>query len=45
MKWLSPSHLDVSYDGTATVDFQVVKFAGVDISLRDASKERPAPPQ
>jgi hypothetical protein len=45
MKWLSPSHLDVSYDGTATVDFQVVKFAGVDISLRDASKERPAPPR
>jgi hypothetical protein len=45
MKWLSPSHLDVSYDGTATVDFQVVRFAGVDISLRDASKERPAPAQ
>jgi hypothetical protein len=39
MKWASPSHLDVSYDGKATVDFQVVKFSDVDVSLRDTSKE------
>jgi hypothetical protein len=43
MKWVSPSHLDVSYDGKATVDLQVVKFAGVDISLQDASMKTLAP--
>lgn len=36
MKWETPSHLDVTYNGhAATVDFQVVKCAGVDISVRD----------
>jgi hypothetical protein len=39
MKWDSPSHLEVTYDGHATVDLQVVKYGDVDISLRDVSKE------
>jgi hypothetical protein len=39
MKWLTPSHLEVTYDGRANIILQVVKFAGVDISLRDLSKE------
>jgi len=38
MTWVTPSHLDVSYDGHATVDLQVVKYGDVDISLRDLSK-------
>jgi hypothetical protein len=37
MMWVTPSHLDVTYDGHATVDLQVVKYGDVDISLRDLS--------
>ena len=39
MKWTTPSHLDVTYNGRARVDFQVAKIADVDISLRDLSRE------
>ena len=34
MNWTTPTHLDVTYNGRAGVDLQVVKFAGVEISLR-----------
>jgi len=34
MKWPDSSHLEVTYDGTAQVDLQVVRFAGVNISLQ-----------
>jgi hypothetical protein len=37
MTWVTPSHLDVTYDGHPTVDLQVVKYGDVDISLRDLS--------
>ena len=38
MKWKTPSHLDVTYNGhAATLYFQVVKCAGIEISLRDHS--------
>jgi len=37
MKWVTPSHLEVTYDGNAGLYFQVVKFAGIDISVRDLS--------
>ncbi len=39
MKWQTPSHLEVTYDGRADLNLQVVKIAGVDISLRNLSKE------
>ncbi len=39
MKWTTPSHLEVTYDGHASLDFQVVKMGGIDISVRDLSKE------
>jgi len=40
MKWLTPSHLEVAYNGNdANLDFQVVKCGGVDISVRDVSSE------
>jgi hypothetical protein len=39
MKWVSPSHLDVTYNGHATLRFQVFKYAGVVISVRDLSTE------
>ncbi len=40
MNWPTPSHLDVTYNShTASLYFQVVKCAGVDISVRDLSRE------
>jgi hypothetical protein len=39
MNWLTPSHLEITYMGHATLNFQVVKFAGIDISVRDISTE------
>ena len=39
MRWLTPSNLEVMYNGKATVNLQVARFAGVSISLRDMSQE------
>jgi hypothetical protein len=39
MKWPAPTHLEVTYDGHATLGLQVVKYYGVDISVRDLSRE------
>jgi len=38
MTWITPSHLEVDYNGHASVYFQVVKYAGIDISVRDLSR-------
>jgi hypothetical protein len=35
MSWLSPMHLEVTYEGERTIDFQAVKYAGVDISVEN----------
>jgi hypothetical protein len=45
MNWVTPSHLEVTYDGHARVDFQVVKCGDVEISLRDISKAPTNPSQ
>jgi hypothetical protein len=37
MKWATPSHLDVTYNGLASLDFQAVKCGGVEISVRVVS--------
>jgi hypothetical protein len=37
MEWITPNHLNVTYGGHATLDFQAIKCAGIDISVRDAS--------
>jgi len=37
MKWLTPTHLELTYAGNRTVGFQAVKWAGVDISVRNAA--------
>lgn len=34
MKWLNPTHLDLTYRGTRTIDFQAVKAHGIDITVR-----------
>jgi hypothetical protein len=39
MKWLTPSHLEVGYRGHADLDFQVVKYGGLEISVRDLSSD------
>jgi hypothetical protein len=39
MKWVTPSHLEVTYDNLPDLDFQVVKFGGIDISAVDLSSE------
>jgi len=39
MKWVGPSHLEVTYNGHATLSFQAVKYAGVIISVRNLSME------
>jgi hypothetical protein len=36
MDWLSPGHLELTYEGQHTIDFQAVRYAGVDISVRNA---------
>ena len=37
MKWLSPTYLELTYKGHQTLYFQAIKWAGVDISVRDLS--------
>jgi len=39
MKWITPSHLEVTYDGHATIDSQVDKYDGIDISVRNLSSK------
>ena len=38
MRWLTPTHLEVAYGNHPRVDFQVIKYAGIDISTRELSK-------
>jgi hypothetical protein len=33
MNWITPSHLHITYKGRAAIEFQVVKCAGVEISV------------
>jgi hypothetical protein len=37
MNWLSPSHLEVTFNNYPTIDFQAIKCAGIDISVQDLS--------
>ena len=37
MRWLTPSHLELTYKGHPTFDFQAVKCRGVDITARNLS--------
>ena len=40
MNWLTPAHLELTYQGHASLNLQVVKCAGIDISVRDVSQEK-----
>lgn len=37
MNWTDGTHLEVSYKEHPNLDFQAVKYAGIDISVRDLS--------
>jgi hypothetical protein len=37
MRWLTPTHLELTYKGHRTLDFQAISWADVDISVRDFS--------
>jgi hypothetical protein len=43
MKWITRSHLEVTYDTHPDLYFQAVKALGVDISVRDLSSETNSP--
>lgn len=38
MNWLTPTHLELTVKGNQSIVFQAVKWAGVDICVRDLSK-------
>ncbi len=38
MKWLTPTHLEVAYKGHRTLDSHLVRWNGIDISVRDLSR-------
>jgi hypothetical protein len=39
MKWITPTHLEVTFSGHPDLYFQAIRFAGIDISVRDVSKD------
>jgi hypothetical protein len=46
MNWLTPAHLELTYKGSRqTVSFQAIKFAGIDISVRDVSSDTTSVPR
>jgi hypothetical protein len=51
MKWLTPTHLEVAYGPSTkqgdrvSLDFQVVKIAGIDVSVRNLPEPKVKAPQ
>jgi hypothetical protein len=51
MKWLTPTHLEVAYapstkeGDSVSLDFQVVKIAGIDVSVRNLPDQKVKAPQ
>ena len=39
MKWITPSHLHVVYEGHPQLAFQAVKLAGIDITIENRSEK------
>ena len=38
MKWVSPSHLEVTYNGRASINLQLPNYDGVEVSLKAPSR-------
>jgi hypothetical protein len=45
MKWVDGKHLEVSYKEHPDLDFQAIKYAGINISVRDLSDGTMSAPQ
>jgi hypothetical protein len=45
MRWISATHLAITYKGNPTVEFQAIKCDGLDISARELSSEGTNPSQ
>ena len=45
MNWLTPTNLDLAYKGQRNIDFQAVKCAGVDISVRELTSKANTSPK
>jgi hypothetical protein len=45
MNWLTPKHLELTYKGPRTLDFEAAKCHGIDISVRDLNGTRQAAAQ
>ncbi|MGC2657720.1 MAG: hypothetical protein WA324_07060 [Bryobacteraceae bacterium] len=41
MTWLTPTHLDVTYGSQSTLDFQVVKCQGIEITVQAQTRDSP----
>jgi len=39
MNWLTSKHLELTYKGQRTLNFQAIRCYGIDISVRDVSGE------
>jgi hypothetical protein len=39
MRWITPTHLHVTYQGHPDIGLQVVKYAGIEITLQDLSAD------
>jgi hypothetical protein len=37
MKWVTPSHLHVTFDGRPDLYYEVVRYGGINISVQDLS--------
>ena len=44
VNWLTPTHLEIAYTKHPVIDFQVVKCAGIEISVRNLSSESASTP-
>jgi hypothetical protein len=40
MKWLTPTHLEMTYKGNQSVDFEAIKWGKIDISVRSLVNEK-----
>jgi hypothetical protein len=45
MDWVTSTHLNVTYPSYATLDFQAIKCAGIDISVVEVQRDCPTPPR
>ncbi|MGC2658535.1 MAG: hypothetical protein WA324_11315 [Bryobacteraceae bacterium] len=43
LTWTTPTHLDIRYSGQSTVNIEVVKFQGIDITAQARSGSSPSP--